>query len=169
MQVGVIELKEWWYLHLKVGMLWLKESEHMVNRSKYGHHIAVNLLDDRHVRHKADFDIPLFDDISAGLDQMRVRHFSSGQELEQNINLGSWWKKYCISIYDQIILLSLYLSLLFPMLELMNLVNHLHFSDFCQFVVWVVDCNLVCLSVSCFVFYWNCQKVYISWDHRHLD
>jgi hypothetical protein len=70
MQIWVIELQEWRNLDLEVRMLWLIESEDVINRSKDWHHVAVNLLDDLHVTHDTDFDVSLLDDITARLDKM---------------------------------------------------------------------------------------------------
>lgn len=70
MQMRVIELKERRNIDFKIRVFWLLKPKHMVNRSIYRHHITVNLFNNGHVRHKTDFDIPLFDYIGTSLHKM---------------------------------------------------------------------------------------------------
>jgi len=66
-QIGVVELQKWRNSHLEIGMFRLIKSEDVVNGGIDWHHVAVDLLLDRHIAHKADFDISLFDNVAAGL------------------------------------------------------------------------------------------------------
>ena len=140
----------------------------MVNWGKDWHHIAINLFDNLHVAHDTDFDISLFDDITARFDQMRMADISRGLEFKEHLNFTAWWEKYRVWSSDAVILLALLLAVLFPMLKLVYLRDHLDFFVFREVFVWILNRELIGLSLFGFVLNWNGHKVNISWNDWYL-
>lgn len=169
MQIWMIELQKWRNIHLEIGMLRLIKSKDVVNWGIYWHHVAVDLLLDCKIAHKSDFDISLFDNIAAGLDKVRMTYVSSRLKLKQYVNFCTWGKQDSVLVGNQVVVLTSLLPLLFPVLELVHLIYHLNFTEFGEFAVWVVNRDLVSLSLFAFVLYWYGQKVHIAWNYWYLD
>ena len=94
---------------------------------------------------------------------------SGGLEFEENVNFTIWWEEDSVFVGDPVVLLALLLAMLFPVLELVHLIDHLYFFEFGEVFIWILNCDLICLSLFCSVFNWNGHEVNISWNDWHLN
>lgn len=100
---------------------------------------------------------------------MRVAYVSCCLKLEQNVDFLTWWKKDGVVVCYPVVFLAFLLSQLFPMLELVHLVDHLNFTKFCELAIWVMNRDLISLPVFCFVLNRDRQKVDVSWNYWYLE